>query len=485
MFAQGRIRIITLWAADAACVAFCWTVATCGYWLAGRILEACGIHTGAGGYTPSLYLDFWPVPFFFVAINTLIDTYHGNWMYPSAPLPPVEEMRRLAGASVLTHAGVLAYLALTYQTTEGVSRFVVVASGALCAFSCQSFRNWARRLLYIANAGQIDVFLAGEGPSAVAVAAALANNSHAGFRIAGRFTAHRKSAKNPPPGLESIPVLGIYRNILREAKKRDVKTILMCVDERLFRAMAVELGKWFVHIEYLPVAEAFPVSGARAVSFGGVGGIEFENSARMRAKRFQKRVLDALVAAVAAVALSPAMLVLAALIKATGRGPVFYRQTRLGRNGRPFRIWKFRSMYADAESRLGKLLASNPAAAKEWSETQKLRNDPRVTPLGRFMRKTSLDEIPQLLNVLAGEMSIIGPRPIVKEEKVHYGKKYDIVSSVRPGITGLWQVSGRSDTDYIQRVALDAYYVLDWSPWMDFWILIRTIYAVVLMRGAR
>ena len=141
-------------------------------------------------------------------------------------------------------------------------------------------------------------------------------------------------------------------------------------------------------------------------------------------------------------------------------------------------------MYRDADERLKKLLASDPRASEEWARHFKLDKDPRITPLGRFLRKTSLDEIPQLFNVIFGDMALIGPRPIVEEEVTYYGNSFKIFSSVKPGVTGLWQVSGRSNTDYAQRVALDTYYVLNWSPWMDLWILVRTVYAVFLMRGA-
>ena len=141
-------------------------------------------------------------------------------------------------------------------------------------------------------------------------------------------------------------------------------------------------------------------------------------------------------------------------------------------------------MYRDADERLKILLASDPRASEEWSRHFKLDKDPRITPLGRFLRKTSLDEIPQLFNVIFGDMALIGPRPIVEEEVTYYGNSFKIFSSVKPGVTGLWQVSGRSNTDYAQRVALDTYYVLNWSPWMDLWILVRTVYVVFLMRGA-
>ena len=204
----------------------------------------------------------------------------------------------------------------------------------------------------------------------------------------------------------------------------------------------------------------------------------------MVSKRFQKRVMDSVLATVAFLAFLPAFVLIPILIKLTSRGPVFFRHRRLGRGGREIRIWKFRSMYADSDARLKELLANNPDAAREWSETFKLAKDPRVTPFGRFLRKTSLDELPQLFNVFAGEMALIGPRPIIEKEIPYYGDSYGVFSSVRPGITGLWQVSGRSDTGYVRRVALDTYYVLNWSPWMDLWILVRTVYAVLFMRGA-
>lgn len=141
-------------------------------------------------------------------------------------------------------------------------------------------------------------------------------------------------------------------------------------------------------------------------------------------------------------------------------------------------------MYADADKRLKKLFEENKDLASEYRECFKLKNDPRVTPFGRLLRKTSLDELPQLFNVIKREMSLVGPRPIVEEEVKYYGDNYEVFSSVKPGITGLWQASGRSDASYEERVALDIYYILNWSPWMDIWILIRSFFSVITMKGA-
>jgi Undecaprenyl-phosphate galactose phosphotransferase WbaP len=282
-----------------------------------------------------------------------------------------------------------------------------------------------------------------------------------------------------------VPCLGTLRDIVPESRKLGIKLLVACQDERLFRTQMDEFSSWFTFILYLPVSRTFPIFGARAVSFDGIGGLEMVNQGRMRIKCFQKQVVDGLFALVAFVVSLPAFVVISVLVKLTSKGPVFYRHRRLGRNGRSFFIWKFRSMYADADERLAAILASDKTAAEEWAASFKFTRDPRVTPLGRFLRKTSLDELPQLFNVILGEMALIGPRPIVEEEVAYYGQSYKIFSSVKPGVTGLWQVSGRSDTHYTRRVELDMYYVLNWSPWLDLWILLRTVFAVLLMRGAR
>ncbi|MCQ2389780.1 MAG: exopolysaccharide biosynthesis polyprenyl glycosylphosphotransferase [Kiritimatiellae bacterium] len=480
--------------ADITCISVMWTVVVFLYWALGQSLTYMGVRTAVGGYSPQDYFAFWPVAICFVVVNALFDNYHGNWMYPSAPLSPVEEFRRLFGASVLTHLGVIAFIGLRYQTTESiVSRFVVAASGILVAVSAQSFRNWIRAILFRLKWGQIPVVLAGAGDAAVSVATVLNDDPHCGLHIVGYFNGTERLGRRKRRcewnerefQALGIPYLGTLRDILPEAKKRDIKTLIACQDDRLFRRQMEEFTSWFTFIEYLPTARTFPVFGSRAVVFDGLGGLEMVNQARMKAKRFQKRVLDTVFAAVAFVGLLPFFVVLPALIKLTSHGPVFYRQERLGKNGKPIRVWKFRSMYADADARLAKLLASDSKIAAEWKMNFKLAHDPRVTPLGRFLRRTSLDELPQLFNVFSGEMALIGPRPIVEGEVAYYGDAYPVFSSVRPGVTGLWQVSGRSDTDYPRRVALDTYYVLNWSPWMDIWILVRTVYAVLFMRGAR
>jgi Undecaprenyl-phosphate galactose phosphotransferase WbaP len=197
-----------------------------------------------------------------------------------------------------------------------------------------------------------------------------------------------------------------------------------------------------------------------------------------------KRALDVIGAGLGLVLLSPFFLVVALLVRADG-GPAFFAHQRVGRGGKLFGCLKFRSMVIDSQARLEALLASDPAARAEWEATRKLKNDPRITRIGRFLRSTSLDELPQLINVLRGEMSLVGPRPVQEAEiDRYYGASAAHYMAVRPGITGLWQVSGRSETSYESRVALDVSYVSRPSMLADLSILLRTPVAVLSRRGA-
>jgi undecaprenyl-phosphate galactose phosphotransferase len=183
--------------------------------------------------------------------------------------------------------------------------------------------------------------------------------------------------------------------------------------------------------------------------------------------------------------LGPLMLLVAWLTWRRDGVPVFFAHYRVGRDGKLFRCLKFRTMFRNAEQMLADLLRDDPVASAEWTKDQKLTNDPRITPVGHFLRRTSLDELPQLFNVLRGEMSLVGPRPITVAELTRYGRVRWHYLSVRPGMTGLWQVSGRNNTSYEERVALDRRYVEQRSLWLDLRILVRTVSVVVARDGAR
>lgn len=198
-----------------------------------------------------------------------------------------------------------------------------------------------------------------------------------------------------------------------------------------------------------------------------------------------KRALDVAVASLALLFVAPLLLIVAALVRLQDGSAAIFSHTRYGQNGRTFKCYKLRSMVPDAAERLQELLERDPEAKREWELTQKLVHDPRITPLGQFIRATSIDELPQLINVLKGDMSLVGPRPISLSERSKYGENFADYCSVRPSITGLWQVSGRSNVSYPERVRMDTAYAQNRSFWGDIVIMLKTIPAVLKSDGAR
>ena len=194
--------------------------------------------------------------------------------------------------------------------------------------------------------------------------------------------------------------------------------------------------------------------------------------------------MNIVIALVALAVFLPLMVFVALAVWSQDRGPIFFAHKRIGKGGRPFPCLKFRSMAVDAEERLEDLLTRDPVARAEWERDHKLRNDPRVTKLTLFLRKSSLDELPQLLNVLRGQMDMVGPRPIVEAEIPKYGSRFRHYCAVNPGITGLWQVSGRNDTSYRTRVAMDCIYAKAKNPALDLWLIACTVPAVLLRKGS-
>ncbi len=198
-----------------------------------------------------------------------------------------------------------------------------------------------------------------------------------------------------------------------------------------------------------------------------------------------KRIFDLLFSSFILVVASPIYFIIFLLVKLSSKGPAVYSHERIGRGGKPFRCYKFRSMYPDADQRLEEILKSSPELRAEWEATHKLKNDPRITKIGAFIRKTSLDELPQFWNVLKGDLSVVGPRPVVKKEiMTHFGPKAVKILSIRPGLTGIWQVSGRNNTCYKERIRLDEHYVDHHSFLGDLTLIFKTVPQMIFSKGA-
>jgi Undecaprenyl-phosphate galactose phosphotransferase WbaP len=198
---------------------------------------------------------------------------------------------------------------------------------------------------------------------------------------------------------------------------------------------------------------------------------------------FAKRLFDILFSLLVLILFSPVYLVLSLLIASSSEGPIFYIQERVGKNYKPFNCIKFRTMVSNADEVLMQMMETSPELRQEFEASFKLKHDPRITKIGRFLRITSLDEFPQFWNVLKGDMSVVGPRPLVEEELPKYGSAIDQVLTIRPGITGLWQVSGRNDIPYPRRVQIDLHYVKFGNLWLDLWIILKTVGVVVIPKN--
>lgn len=286
-----------------------------------------------------------------------------------------------------------------------------------------------------------------------------------------------------------LPRLGVFADAVDVIKKTGVKNVLVMapgLEQRRLQDIVYEIQPLVNNVGFIPDMGTMPLSNMEAESLidGHMMVFSVRNNLRSRTNRLLKQVFDWCLTLVGTVCISPFLLLIGLWIYYDSPGPVIFKHRRIGKGGKEFYCYKFRTMCMDSKEKLKKLLEMNPEAKKEWTENFKLKHDPRVTRSGSFLRSTSLDELPQIFNVLKGEMSLVGPRPIIKEEIHYYGKYIDDYYMVQPGITGLWQTSGRSDTGYEQRVQMDTWYVRNWDFWFDVVLLWRTLKVVIQRKGA-
>jgi lipopolysaccharide/colanic/teichoic acid biosynthesis glycosyltransferase len=255
------------------------------------------------------------------------------------------------------------------------------------------------------------------------------------------------------------------------------------VDSAKLLQIVERVGGKFSHILVIPDLFGFATLGVPAKNLGGILGVEVRQQLLLPGPRLAKRIMDIALTGFGIFFVLPFLLLIALLIKIDSKGPVFYTQKRLGKDGEHFKAYKFRTMHGDGEARLKAILDADPALRAEYEIYHKLRKDPRVTRVGRILRKFSLDEFPQLLNVILGDMSLVGPRPYIERELTEMGGQEKIILRAPPGMTGMWQVSDRNATSFAQRVQIDVYYVRNWSPWLDIHILAKTFGVVIKGSG--
>ena len=391
-----------------------------------------------------------------------------------------DEFRRILNAAVtLTAAVAIVSYALKLDVARGYVAAVMPSMGLFDVV----MRYWLRKHLHrLRSAGHClrRVIVVGHAPAIAELATTFRRSTYHGMSIVGACLAE----KTTPVTIADIPVFGGLSSVPQAVDKfgADTVAVLSCpeMNGTRLRELAWELEE--TGTDLCVAAALLDVAGPRT-TIRPVAGLPLLHVDRVElsgVKWFIKGALDRIAAAFALLLLLPVFAVIALAIRADDWGPVFFRQTRVGKDGGTFRVWKFRTMVVDAEARLAKLAALNEATGVLF----KMRRDPRVTKLGAWLRRWSLDELPQLYNVLIGDMSLVGPRPALPREAARYGNDMRRRLKVKPGITGLWQVSGRSDLPWEEAVRLDIRYVENWSVALDLQILWKTCSAVVRGSGA-
>lgn len=360
--------------------------------------------------------------------------------------------------------------------------FVLVLAIALAPAGEHAVRGALIRL----GLWDVPVVVIGAGCAAQRVVGLLQRRRDLGLRPVGLFDGGRAGAGDPPREVHGVPLLGSIADSAGWGRRIGTAIVTTPLERHeSLDAVAMQLA--FRNVIVVPDLRELPSLDVLTRDLGGQLGLEMRRNLYLRRNRVLKRLTDWLVAVPLLVLCVPVIAVLALWIMAVSPGSPFYSQIRVGKDGRPIRVWKLRTMFVDAEERLEQHLRADPGARQEWERYFKLSRDPRVLPgVGHVLRRTSLDELPQVYNVVRGEMSLVGPRPFPRYHLDRFDSSFQVLrSSVTPGITGLWQVSTRSDGDLEVQQALDTYYIRNWSLWIDLYILFRTLGAVVAGRGAR
>lgn len=376
-------------------------------------------------------------------------------------------------------------IAVMAFTTWSFSRFLWLLTWFFVLLLVPSLRMLTKRVLDIFGLWRRDTWIIGNGTNAFEAYKAINSERNLGLVIVGFIASEDRISEFQ--NIEGIPVLASSPDWLSTIDKKTQFIVAVESNQSEVRNkwLRIFMMRGYRYVSVIPTLRGMPLD-STDMSFifsHEVMIFRVQQNLAKWSSRILKRLFDIVGSLSIILMLSPALIYISRKVKQDG-GPPIYGHERIGKGGKPFKCLKFRSMVINSKEVLEELLASNEDARKEWEATFKLKNDPRITKIGNFLRRTSLDELPQLFNVLKGEMSLVGPRPIITAELERYNDEVDYYLLSKPGMTGLWQVSGRSDVDYETRVYLDAWYVKNWSMWNDIAILFKTIGVVLKKDGA-
>lgn len=411
---------------------------------------------------------------------TLVVMFARNGLYPGVGLNYVDELRKIVSSTSFTFLVILG-ITFVLKTTSYYSRLIFVITWILCLAFMPVSRYMMRRLLIRLGLWGEPVVIIGDSKKVLQLAEHFRINLQLGLRPVAvlrddqcancAFSAHTA---------DSICM------IKEQARGLSLKTALVMIDNLNDIDQLVERFRTVFHRVILIKDKngRYGLNGLKYMDFSNVLGLQVKNNLLNPWSQTLKRLIDVLASFFGMVFLAPILGLIALWIKLDSPGAVFYRQVRLGRNGQAFNLLKFRTMYQEGDQILIDELGRDPILKKEWDSYQKLKDDPRTTRVGRFLRKFSLDELPQLWNIVRAEMSLVGPRPMLLDQRDLYGDVFGNYIRVTPGITGLWQVSGRNQTTFARRAELDNEYIQCWSIWLDIYILFKTIKVVFWQDGA-
>ena len=422
------------------------------------------------------FITYWPYLPVFIIVFQIFN------LYPGISMAPSEEMRRFWVGSILAYGGIILSRMIENAAWDSINTAFIIS----CVFSTiilltlRSITHW---LLHKTRLGGIPTVIYGSGNTGKLVVECLLDTIRNGY-IPVLILDDNPDSEDEYMNIPIIHNTSVGPEIV---SRYNIKMAIVAMPELDSKELKTIINSSVSAFRYnILIPNFFNISNIwmSVRDFNGILGFETSNKLKLIWNLAIKRFLDVSVVFVGGIILLPFLLLIALIIKINSTGPVIYKHKRLGKNGKYFYAYKFRTMVTDAQERLEKMLESDSEIRAEWEKSRKLRDDPRITGFGRLLRRTSIDEFPQLLNILKGEMSLVGPRPIVDDEVNKYGDDYDRIFSIKPGLTGLWQVSGRSDTNYRDRVAYDLYYLQSWSVWLDLWIVFMTFGAVIKGKGA-
>ena len=436
-----------------------------------------GLFMGTSYHVPDAYLFFW-IPLVFIAFLGIAQTY--------TKMQPILETVRQIFYAVL-YALITCILALYFMEASMLaSRLYVVLFGVLALFNIYVARYILLKVLKATNLLMKPVILIGAGKTAELVLHSF--NSDLGYRykIVGILDDAPISDILPRKFL-LMGTLDEAADIIRDSAVNTVIVTVPGMEKEKLQTLLEDIQPYVRDIIFVPDLIGVPLYNVEAQTLFNeqIMMLSLRNNLARRRNRVFKRFFDIVVGGLLCIPILPILLVIAVCIKLDSKGNVFFNGLRIGKHGKTFTCYKFRSMYTNASEILKEYLAAHPVAQEEWNTFAKLRDyDPRVTNVGRWIRKYSLDELPQILNVIKGDMSLVGPRPYLPREKEDIGEYLSTITLTVPGITGFWQTSGRNDVSFAGRVAMDTWYVRNWSIWLDLMYLFKTVKIVFTGKGA-